>query len=371
MKNIVVILALAILIGCPNPNSSPPGGSPPGGNPPGGGAPPPVNLTGPVKAVLWDGANVKLYDGTNTVIFKTGSSAVKGNGLKIAVDKMLYFLDANGNVTSTAALPALPAGVVVIGDPVTYTIESLSNADSIAIDWTPGAHTRIWKDGAEYGDWHNNAFVYASSFEAENGDLICLDTAGTFHDVTNTALLSAQIVSAAPGGPIFYQSNPTAPNQITVYDAAGAKLWTMAAASLWAEHAEWIKVGSTWYGARGDTFSDTSGPGATQIGFVTGGGFGQPATLKAVSAQSTHALFIEANTGTLIDLDTVAGTWTAAAQLYAGDGTQDSGLAMAKTLTPALIDGALYYHADNAIKKLDGGTVSTFSTDIAIWPAAQ
>jgi hypothetical protein len=286
------------------------------------------------------------------------------------VDKTLYFLDSAGNVTSTAALPALPAGIVVIGDPVTYTIESLSNAQSQAIDWTPGPHTRVWKDGVEYGDWHNNGFTYASSFEAENGDLICIDAAGTLHDVTNTALLSAQIVTAAPGGPIFYQANPTGePNFLTVYDAAGAKAWTFGILTMWAEHAEWIKVGSTWYAARGDTFSDVTGPGSTQIGFVTGGGFGQPATMKAVSAQGTHALFVECNTGSLIDLDTATGKWTASAQLYAGDGTQDSGLAMAKTLTPALIDGALYYHADNAIKKLNGGAVSTFSTDLAIWPA--
>jgi hypothetical protein len=370
MKKLFVIFALALLvIGCPNPStSSPPGGSTPGGNPSAGGTPP-VTLTGPVKAVLWSGSELKLWDGTNTVVLKTGASAVKANGFKVAVDKTLYFLDSAGNVTSTAALPAVPAGVVVIGDPVTYDIESLSNAQSQAIDWTPGAHVRIWKDGIEYGDWHVNAFQYASSFEAENGDLICLDAAGAFHDVSNTALVSAQIVSAAPGGPIWYQSNPAAPNFLTVYDAAGAKAWTFSVASMWTEHAEWLKVGSTWYGARGDTFSDATGPGVTSLATVSGGGYFQPPTMKAISAQGTHALFAECNTGSLIDLDTATGKWTVSAQLYAGDGTQDSGIAAAATLTPALIGSTLYYHAAGAIKELSGGTVSTFSTDLAIWPA--
>jgi len=367
-KAIFALMVVAILIGCPNPASNTPGGSGPGGNPPGGGSPP--ALTGPVKAILWSGSELKLWDGTNTVVFKTGSSAVKPAGLKIAVDKTLYFLTSTGAVTSTVALPALPAGVVVIGDPVTYTIESLSAQQCYDIDYTPGAHTRIWNGSTELGDWHNNAFVYASSFVTENGDLICLDAAGTMHDATNTALLSAQIVSAAPGGPIFYQANPSgAPNLLTVYDAAGAKAWTFSVASMWAEHAEWVKVNGTWYGAKGDTFSDASGPGATQLGFVTGGGYGQPATMKAVSAQGTHALFVECNTGDLIDLDTATGTWTSTAQLYAGDGTQNSGIAAAAVLTPALIGSALYYHYGAAIQELSGGTVSTFSTDLAIWPA--
>lgn len=370
MKKVLLILALAFLIACPNPSGSP-GGSSPGGNPPGGGGgggggTPPA-LTGPVKAIIWSGSAVKLWDGTNTVTFKTGSSAVKGNGLKVAVDRTLYFLDANGNVTITANLPALPAGVVVIGDPVTYTFESLSGQQSYDIDYTPGAHTRIWNGAVEVGDWHANAWVYASSFEAENGDLICLDVSGGFHDITNPALVAAQIITAAPGGPIFYQANPPS-NQITVYDASGAHTWTMSVLSLWAEGAEWVKVGSTWYGRRGDTFSDGGGQGVSALSSVTGGGYGQPPTLRAVTAQGTHALFVECNTGRLIDLDTVAGSWTAAA-LWAGDGTQTSGLVAAAQLTPALINGALYYHADGAIKELSGGAVSTFSGDLAIWPA--
>jgi len=350
--------------------------------------PPPAGLTGPVLAALYDGSAVRLWDGTNTVVWKTGTAS-HGNGSKITVGQVLYFLDSSGAITQAINLPALPAGVTVIGDPVTYTFEALSAQQSYDIDYTPGAHTRIWQDGAEYGDWHANTWNYASSFETENGDVIALDDLGRFHDITNAALVSNQIVWAVEGGPLFYEPDTANPNALVIYDSAhpGGRSVTVTGGGFpWPGRQPWIQAGGVWYDGYGDVWDPGAGTFTThanalqqfalpQPPLVTSQGSGlyhdngQYSRMIPAYVDSGMVFFIECTSGSLISFSPSTGVAAFVQFLYTGDGWQTTGEALSATLLPEDISGSLYYHQGTTLWKRDSSStvISSFSADQKLW----
>lgn len=397
MKWILGIVCILAIVGCPAPiiNVLPP--TPPPTTPV---VPPPAGLTGPVLAALYDGSTVRLWDGTHAVTWKTGA-AVHGNGRKIAVDKTLYFLDAAGGVTSSMNLPADPSGVAVVGDPVVYTFQTISNADAFALDYSPpqsgGGYTRIWQDGVESGDWHTRKWFYDHSYTVENGDIIAVDNQGNFHDISR-ALTDAQIEWAIPDGPLFYVPDMGTPNTLTVYDETGSHSVTATGGNVndWGGQ-PWIQAADgNWYDGIGQMwnptahtfttyanalkqFASTFPPLVTATGFIYHDGGQSPVMLSAYS-DSDSIYFIECVSGFLIKYtpitDTLAPLETndgvnfhTATPLYQGDGYRTTGMAQAVTLEPSLIEGALYYHQAGTLWQMDTAStiVSSFSADQQMW----
>jgi hypothetical protein len=363
--------------------------------------PPPAGLTGPVKAALYDGATVRLWDGVNAVEWKTGA-AVHGNGRKIAVGRTLYFMEASGAVSFTLALPADPAGVAVIGDPDVYTFETITNADAFALDWSPptadGGYTRIWKNGVG-DDWHVNKWVYDHSFEAANGDAIVVDVGGHFWDIMRPELangLSYQPIAWAwEGGPVMVM--PTLMDGVlTVYDAAHpagvSASWTGGnARANWGEGV-WTEFGGMWYDARGDSYdpaTNTFHAGQTpmvmwtyvpSLAWCSANYYSWPQTSDYPTVlyayqDDANMYWIECNTGLLVQWCVQTGVITrmiggvALPQLYLGDGHQDTGRAQAKSLQPELIDGKMYFHAQGTLWRMDTAStiISSFSADQELW----
>lgn len=390
MKWLYVFLALAAfgLLSCKAPGIDPAGNTG-GGGPAGTGSPPPAGLTGPVKAALYDGTTVRLWDGTNAVAWKTGA-AVHGNGRKIAVGNTLYFMAADGSVTQSMNLPATPAGVAVVGDPVVYTFEAISAAEAYAIDYTPYACTRIWQDGVEFGDWHMNQWTYASDFTCANGDIVVTDTGGRFHDISRPALIANQIEWAVDGGPLFYVSDMTHTNTLTVFDAGHPGGITVTA---WSNNVNknvngwggqpWKELNGIWYSAQGSiwdgatfqTYANTlsqfllSAPAViTSAGFAYHDLSQYPVMLYA-NADANSLYWIECVSGALVSYTPQTNTVAVVQFLYQGDGLNATGLALASTLDLSVIDGALYYHDAGTLWKLDAAstTPSAFSADQQMW----
>jgi hypothetical protein len=365
--------------------------------------PPPVGLTGPVKAALYDGTTVRLWDGTNTVDWKTGV-AKHGNGKKITVGPVLYFLDAAGAITRSINLPALPAGVTVIGDPVVYTFENITNADAMALDWTPpalgGNYTRIWQDGVEVGDWHANGWTYVSSFEAANGDLIAVDNIfpGRIHDISRPLIEAngafTRVIWAVPDGPLFFMPDSGHPNDIVVYDAAhpGGQPVTMIGAMGRPGNNPWMEfpAGSgEWYSGYGVKWDgSTLTAGATAMGAFSNRPSSQweaahgyifpqnsdaPVMLPAY-ADASALYFVECNTGTLWSYTPQTNVVALVDALYAGDGKNGTGFSKQATLAPQVIaDGsgktALYFHDAGTLWSMNttSTVISAFSADQQMW----
>jgi len=350
--------------------------------------PPPEGLTGPVKAALYDGTTVRLWDGTNTVDWKTGI-AVHANGRKIAVGEVLYFLDADGAITQAINLPALPAGVTVIGDPVTYTFEEITSEEAMEIDWTPGARTRIWQDGAEYGDWHENSWTYVRSFEAANSDVIAVDdvSPGRYHDVTR-ALDYSHIIWAVPLGPIFYMPDFASSNNIMVYDAEypdGRAVTITGGGFPWWGREPWIEAAGIYYDGYGDVWNPGAGTFTTHSNslqqfagslpsLITATGYsyhdaGQYPQMIPAYLDAGMIYFIECVSGALVSFSPSTGVAAFVQFLYAGDGWQSTGQVKAKTLKPEFIDADLYFHDAGTLWCRDGVTTitSAFSADQELW----
>ena len=392
--HIGLFIALA-LVAC-NP-AAVVGGNPPGGAGGGGGtggSPPPAGLTGPVLAALYDGSTVRLWDGVNAVTWKTGA-AVHGNGRKIAVGRTLYFLDSTGAVTQSMNLPANPAGVAVVGDPVVYTFEVIDPQTALDSGARYAAYTRVWKDGVEdpAWSWFGNQWSYDHSFECANGDLVAVDTSGHFWDISRPSLTNAatgyqNIAWAWDGGPIFYWPDP-AVNAVTVYDAdhpeghpaswAGGNIGVN-----WGPNVQWILWNGVYYTGLGDTWD-----GATLRTRFTGlsmwnnipsaewcqaNGYQWPAsvdhpTMLNAYSDASNMYFIECNTGLLIQFTPQTGVSVVETQLYQGNGSMTTGTAKLATLQPALVDGSLYFHDAGTLWRRDGAStvISSFSADQQMW----
>ena len=352
--------------------------------------PPPAGLTGPVLAALYDGVTVRLWDGTNTVDWKTGV-ARHGNGSKITVGQVLYFLDSMGSIVQAINLPALPAGVTVIGDPVTWTFEEITREQAYEIDYTPGARTRIWRDGAEYGDWHANAWNYVESFEAGNGDLIAMDDLGRFHDITRPAIEAemafTHTVWIIPGGPIVHMPDFDHSNEVTIYSSEYpeglAVTITGGAIPHWG-YQPWMKSGTTWIDGYGDVLTATSLS-------TRANGLSAFTTVPSTAWQQSHGYqwpnwsdipvmipayteagmlyFIETSTGMMWSWSPGTDVVAKTNQLYAGTGKNEMGYAKLVTLEPELIDGAMYFHDGGTLWKRDNAStiISSFSADQKLW----
>jgi hypothetical protein len=343
-----------------------------------------------VLAALYDGVTVRLWDGTNAVAWKTGA-AVHGNGRKIAVGRTLYFLDATGAVTSSMNLPATPAGVAVVGDPVAYTFETITNADAFALDFSPpvggGGYTRVWQDGVELSDWHTRKWFFDHSYTVENGDIIAVDNQGNFHDISR-ALTDAQIEWAIPGGPLFYVPDMGTPNTLTVYDETGSHSVTATGGNVndWGGQ-PWIQAADgNWYDGIGQAWNPTAhtfttyanalkqfASGTTNIVSTTTAfvyhDSGQIPVMLQAYADASNVYFIECVSGALVSFTPQTNTAAVVEFAYQGDGYRTTGMAQAVTLEPSLIEGALYYHQAGTLWQMDTAStiVSSFSADQQMW----
>ena len=388
MKKLISLLALVILMGCPNPSGGNPPGSPPG-NPPDTSSPPPAGLSGPVKAALYDGATVRLWDGVNAVAWKTGA-AVRGNGRKIAVGRTLYFLDASGGVTSTMNLPADPSGVAVVGDPVVYTFQTITNAEAFALDYSPpqsgGGYTRIWQDGVELGDWHSNGWFFDHSYTVACGDIIAVDNLNRFHDISQPALSPYQMPWAIPDGPLFYVPDMGTPNTLVVYDATGAHTVVATGGNVTDWNGQpWMQAADgKWYDGLGQVWDPVAHTFATHANamqqfsstsnVVSTGGYsyhdaGQYPVMLQAYADASNVYFVECVSGALVSFTPQTNTAAVVEFAYAGDGMRSTGMAQALTLDPSLVDGALYYHQGGNLWQMNTTTtvVSSFSADQQMW----
>jgi hypothetical protein len=382
---IILMFLLALMAGCKQAILVSPPEQPPGEPPEG----PPLGLAGPVLAALYDGITVRLWDGQNAVDWKTGAAA-PANGHRVAVNQVLYTLAEDGSVVYSVNLPAQPVGVIKV-NPV-YTFENITNAEAYAIDWTPpatgGNYTRIWKDGVELGDWHNNGFTHVQSFLAANGDVIVVDnvSSGHFHNVTR-GLNSTYILWAVPSGPIFYMPDPGRPTEIAVYDVLhpdGIAVTLSGTAGAWGFQ-PWIEVNGVWYNGYGATWDGaTFRTGATALKvFLTvppwdwqvQHGFQWPQASEApvmipAYVEGANLYFIETTTGSLWSYSPQTDTISyIMAQLYLGDGKTLTGEAKAKTLKPEYVEGSLYYHEAGTLWRRDSvsAMISAFSVDQQMW----
>jgi len=387
----MMVLALAALLAsCTPPGNAPPGNPPPETPPV---VPPPAGLSGPVKAALYDGTTVRLWDGVNAVDWKTGA-AVKGNGRKIAVGRTLYFLDASGAVTSTMNLPANPAGVAVVGDPVVYTFETIDAQYALDHGARYLPYTRVWQDGAEVGSWNLNQWTFMQSIDVENGDVIVQDTTGHYWNISRPELTSVStgyqnIAWVIPGGPWFYWPDPTV-NSVIVYDAAHPSghtvVWVGGNAPNWG--VPWIPwtspTGVIYFDGYGNSWDGTTlrlrqgnmamWNAVPPLSWCQANGYTWPQTVDhptmlVAYTDADNLYFVECNTGLLIQWTPQTDAVVNDGQLYLGDGKQDTGKAALATLDPSLVDGALYYHQAGTLWRLDTGStlISSFSADQQMW----
>lgn len=372
----------------------------------------PEGLSGPVLAALYDGTTVSLWDGTSVVPWQTTTSAVRGTGARVAVSALLYSFSETGGVEGTTGLPAEPDAVAV-SPRGTYTLERISAEEAMALDWTPGARTRVYRDGVELGDWHERAWTLAAGADAvwvaSNGDVIALDTVGRFRDLDRPAL-DGMIVWAvpdapdAPGSGFVFHCSSVSPETYTVYDAAhpeGAVISRTGAPWRWGGQ-PWIRGpadaegDAVWYTGYGDTWDPvawTFTASATGLrafrssnmgGVVLGSGddvyqfpYGSETPTMLGAWADDGVYMIEANTGTVWRYSPDTDVLTYVESIYVGDGHDETGQTKAVTLAPQVIVApgpygettALFYHDAGTVWAMDTATgmVAPFGPEMEVW----
>ena len=330
---------------------------------------------------LYDGENLKFFDGINITNAYTGNIRQADNR-KIAIDDVLYYFDSYGEVEQTNWLPVYPEAIVtkeseakeVIYSDDVFTLERIDPDEAYALGAQYKEYTRIFINSEESGLWYMNEWRVSEVFELGNGDIVALDTMSVYHNLTG----ANEYWKAHSAGIGIHQFNP---GNRTAYINNSTGDYFVSWATNYFNSARWQKSGDTWYSNNGYEWTPaglieeanalwnfTSYPYPIILPY------GEAPTVVPACTRlenSEHVTYwVECNSGYLFRHIPSIDNLNSITRLYIGDGTRLSGISMASYIDPILVEDILYFHDSGSIMiyNFTTGILSIFSGEMEILP---
>jgi len=394
MKHLFLILAMVVLgWSCAQPAApSAAPVTPPVVTPPVVVVPPPAGF-GTLKAVFYDGTDVKLWDGSKFVTWKSGTAVkASGSGLNVAIGTTLYSVSTTGATTEQTILRDTPQAVAVTpkaagrdlsltagSDVWSFTPVSIADMNA-AGNFGYYDYTHVYKNGVEQNEGVDT-WLYGlvkTAFQTLDGSVIADTNKGLLNLTTPR---TGQTLNATTGSLDIWQDVTNGPTY-HVADGSGTYDYPLNAMGPFVSSpcTFWLE-GSTWYSSEGQTWSAASGWNAygsalkdfpKTIGapaFLGLSNGTQPFLVYAGDYQGLSYL-IEAVTGHLVAFDASQNLYSDQGQLFMGQTTDNSpGYARTATLLPTILGGVLYWHYGGSIWQMDLSTkvAAVFMPDQKMW----
>lgn len=341
-----------------------------------------------VVLALYDGATLRLWDGTSLTDAYVGHVVPAGNK-KLAFEDVLYYFDDTGNSVHSKWLPVVPDKVIAVkqsslrAETSTLSRSAVAYEDSVITleDIPPeeayplGAryehYTRIFENGEEIGLWYLNEWECTDVIQTASGHILAIDELGNYRNLTD----DKNIETAYDGGIMTYNMG-TQEGYISDESGEYAVTWSMN----YFDNSRWQLAGGVWYTENGYTWTPETGVLSNVNKMYGWNSFATchedydgifpsmpymlPAGVYYENGEEC-TYWIECNTGQLYRHIPSVDRLDMIIELYDGDGTREGGIPYFNTLDPQVIDGKMYYHEGGAIKTYDftTGLVSVFSTD--------
>ncbi len=295
---------------------------------------------------------VRFYDSQKIVSWKTGDAVYAGNR-SICHGTTLYRLDQQGRRMSSKNILSVPDFAAADGDNIwlAYNMTAVESADLGA---TPRAHTRIYYNATEYGDWMTREFQ-TSEFLLAGSNLMAYGVSGGWRNI-NGALSSFRI--AIRDGFVVHDFD---------HDTHTAKIDGVAVS--WSTNYFnsanfWLKSGSVWYSQNGYTWDGATltenGSALTCWRQIATYPITLPEGAVVISAgvrvenEEPCLYWIECNSGWVFRYVPSTNALTAHIRIYTGDGYRSTGLAMAAVLKPVIVSETLFFNfTDGQMYKVD------------------
>lgn len=329
----------------------------------------PEVISGEVVLALYDGENLKFWDGNMLTNGYTG--VIKKSGpRKISIDNVLYYMDEYGASIHSRWLPGIPAAVLVVPNESKastiyeddiYTLIDIPPDEAYAAGARYKHYTRVFKNGIEIGQWNLNEYEVVSVIETASGHIIAQDSMKHWHNLTDNKV----IYNAFQDGLMFYNVDDVAMYG-SVTDADGDYSFT------WGDgffhHSRWQKAGNTYYSENGFIWR----PGITFIEPANemygwnkyetyhetyDGVYGERPYLLPSGVYTENGeevtYWIETVTGHLYRHIPSIDNLDYIIDVYEGLGYRMDAIPYFNTLKPEVIGDDLFYHADGMIRTVD------------------
>lgn len=347
-----------------------------------------VDLSDVILA-LYDGSNLRLWNGTILVDAYVGHVRTAGNK-KLAFEDVLYYFDDSGNSVYSQWLPVIPSkliatesatlsrslsrslaspkSVVLYQDDV-ITIEDILPAEAYDLGARYEHYTRIFENNVEIGQWNLNEWECTDVIQTASGHILAINEHGAYINLTDDKVVE----TAYDGGIMTYNMGS---QEGFIADETGeyAVTWVMN----FFDNSRWLKADGVYYTESGYSWTPEGGviseanvmygwndwdtyPEEYEVSYNERP-YILPAGINYENGEEC-TYWIECNTGGLYRHIPSIDRLDKVIELYDGPDTRAGGIPYFNTLDPQVIDGKLYYHESGTIKTFDftTGMVSVFS----------
>lgn len=342
---------------------------------------------GAIKIALYNGTRLMLHDGNEVVMsnageFRNASARIFSRG------DILEYFDGDGYVIHSSYLPATPEavhsrvgasvaahGVTIYSDEV-WTLERIEPAEAYSLGAMYREYTRVYQGPDEIGAWYLNEWQVKEVVSPASGQIIAIDTAGDFHNLTDSAVPFRIYDNKLM---IHDVDQVTNSGYFSDYTGTYAEDWQYN----WFNSSEWQLADDVWYSSKGHTWSGAAGlieestvmwdfnewPYPIDTVYANA-----PVIVPAAVRYDTGeecTFWVECNTGWLYRHIPSIDRLDMIVRLYQGDGERTTGVSYRAFLRPVYSpdEDALYFHDVGGLMRYDFGTglVTVFSLDMEVW----
>jgi hypothetical protein len=342
-----------------------------------------------IQFALYDGNNLRYYDGENLILVNTGSVRPAGKR-KISIEDVIYYFDEFGNSLQSKWLPAIPEailsvesksgipakGTIVYNDDV-YTLEDIPPAEAYALGALYKHYTKIYENSVNINTWYLDQWQVKEVIQTLSGHIIAIDTTGHFHNLTD----SINSIDTAINDGIMLYDMGTEHGYIADDSGIYEITWSMN----FFDHAEWQLVNGIWTTENGYTWTHETGViSNANTMYCWNEKINHPAEYKLLTNDMPYLIpagvreengeqvsyWLELVTGNLYRHIPSIDRLDFIVQLF--EGPYDRALIsdLIDTVKPEMIGDCIYFHHNATIKKYDIITtmISTFSEDQELIP---
>lgn len=301
--------------------------------------------------LLYDGLDLRIYDGENFKIIYTSEHIKFGGDKTISIDDYLYRFDSQGIVTESFRLNGIPEALL------------WDNGDSYNF-----SEYFIYKNGDSIGNFF---FDIKSASMNSRGELIAIDKINGLHNITGSTV-PFRLYNGLYISDINYSSKTACINGLMVSFHEN-----------YFYNSRWQQCGDKFYSNFGMEFYGTTFiENSTALQDFKSETFpyvieelanAQKPSLHPAGQNYEHsewvAYFIESTSGHLIKYTPSIDSYDILPKLYWTNNIMSDGNLIAESLNPVWIENKMYFHHDGSIKVYDPviGSVNIFSKEQEVW----
>ena len=328
---------------------------------------------------LYDGTELKFYDGENFISSYEGKITYAGNRA-MSIDDVLYFMDSEAEATSSYQLPESPDALILPNNTNSrslayqdeiWTLINMTGSESAALGAIGVPHLKIMKNDTEIGHWWNNDYEVDFAVMTSNNEVLVKSTAGHLYNISGDTV-PTQLYGS------LYISDIDYTNRRALFHTPEGSEWVNYSTNNFIMGL-WQRVGDSYYTNRGAKY--TYGQGVTEEATSLFDFVGlkyqynelynlNPAGQREENSEMV-SYWICSTSGDLYKHIPSVDRYERIKNIYQGAKNYATGNMEYKTVKPEWIDDKLYFHFDNSLNCYDpvDGSVSIVSDsgEVFLW----